>query len=95
MVIVKSKQKVVRRDQEQNMMKKVSRSRNYKDEAKREELKACLDIVLGDDIAMDFESLATKYPIINWKTYILTENMMYYQIIRANGSSKNYKMLDL
>ncbi|GJX95325.1 hypothetical protein Tco_0351123, partial [Tanacetum coccineum] len=45
-----------------------------------------------DDIAMDFESLATKYPIIDWKTHILTENMMYYQIIRADGSSKNYKI---
>ncbi|GJT97139.1 hypothetical protein Tco_1092657 [Tanacetum coccineum] len=45
-----------------------------------------------DDIAMDFEYLATKYPIIDWKTHILTENMMYYQIIRADGSSKNYKI---
>ncbi|GKD92825.1 hypothetical protein Tco_1372662 [Tanacetum coccineum] len=45
-----------------------------------------------DDIAMDFESLATKYPIIDWKTHILTENMMYYQIIRADESSKNYKI---
>ncbi|GKD01610.1 hypothetical protein Tco_1171884, partial [Tanacetum coccineum] len=45
-----------------------------------------------DDIAMDFESLATKYPIIDWKTHILTENMMYYQIIKVDGSSKNYKI---
>ncbi|GJS00530.1 hypothetical protein Tco_0317038 [Tanacetum coccineum] len=29
-----------------------------------------------DEIAMDFESLATKYPIIDWKTHILTENMI-------------------
>ncbi|GKG43908.1 hypothetical protein Tco_0483001, partial [Tanacetum coccineum] len=27
------------------------------------------------------------------KTHILSENMMYYQIIRADGSSKNYKIL--
>ncbi|GJV29427.1 hypothetical protein Tco_1385875 [Tanacetum coccineum] len=60
--------------------------------AEKEELRACLDIVSGDEIAMDFESLATKYPIIDWKTHILTENMMYYQIIRADGSSKNYKI---
>ncbi|GJU30352.1 hypothetical protein Tco_1173941 [Tanacetum coccineum] len=62
------------------------------DEAEREELRACLDIVQGDDIAMDFESLATKYLIIDWKTHILTENIMYYQIIREDGSSKNYKI---
>ncbi|GJX65478.1 retrovirus-related pol polyprotein from transposon TNT 1-94 [Tanacetum coccineum] len=68
------------------------KKQKLEDEAEREELRACLDIVLGDDIAMDFESLATKYPIIDWKTHILTENMMYYQIIRADGSSKNYKI---
>ncbi|GJV93211.1 putative reverse transcriptase domain-containing protein [Tanacetum coccineum] len=45
-----------------------------------------------DDIAIDVESLATKYSIVDWKTHILTENMMYYQIIRAHGSSKNYKL---
>ncbi|GJY92184.1 hypothetical protein Tco_0507966 [Tanacetum coccineum] len=41
------------------------KKQKLKDEAKREELKACLDIVPGDDIAMDFKSLATKYPIID------------------------------
>nr|GEU70939.1 hypothetical protein [Tanacetum cinerariifolium] len=45
-----------------------------------------------DDIAFNVESLATKYPIVDWKTHILTENMMYYQIIRGDGSSKNYKI---
>ncbi|GKC56067.1 hypothetical protein Tco_1083665 [Tanacetum coccineum] len=45
-----------------------------------------------DDIAINVESLATKYPIVDWKTRILTENMMYYQISRADGSSKNYKI---
>ncbi|GKA95140.1 hypothetical protein Tco_0817178 [Tanacetum coccineum] len=62
------------------------------DEAEKEELRACLDIAPGDEVAMDVESLATKYPIVDWKTHILTENMMYYQIIRADGSSKNYKI---
>ncbi|GJS46919.1 hypothetical protein Tco_0597040 [Tanacetum coccineum] len=62
------------------------------DDAEKEELRACLDIVPGDDIAINVESLTTKYPIVDWKTHILTENMMYYQIIRADGSSKNYKI---
>ncbi|GJR02394.1 hypothetical protein Tco_0525378 [Tanacetum coccineum] len=39
-----------------------------------------------------FESLATKFPIVDWKTYVLAENFMYYQIFRADGSSKNYKI---
>ncbi|GJZ77397.1 hypothetical protein Tco_0642069 [Tanacetum coccineum] len=41
---------------------------------------------------MEIESLATKYPIVDWKTHVLTENFMYYQIFRADGSFKNYKI---
>ncbi|GJV44155.1 putative ribonuclease H-like domain-containing protein [Tanacetum coccineum] len=47
-----------------------------------------------EEFAMDVESLSTKYPIVDWKTHILTENFMYYQIIRAAGSSKNYKIFN-
>nr|GEW17279.1 reverse transcriptase domain-containing protein [Tanacetum cinerariifolium] len=63
------------------------------DDAEKEELRACLDIVPVDDISINVESLAIKYPIVDWKTHTLTENMMYYQIIRANRSFKNYKIL--
>ncbi|GJW29787.1 hypothetical protein Tco_0046662 [Tanacetum coccineum] len=62
------------------------------DDTEKEELKAYLDIVPGEEFAMDVESLSTKYPIVDWKTHILAENFMYYQIIRADGSSKNYKI---
>nr|GEX18283.1 ribonuclease H-like domain-containing protein [Tanacetum cinerariifolium] len=48
--------------------------------------------VLEDEFVMGVESLATKYPIIDWKTHVLTEDFMYYQIIRADGSSKKYKI---
>ncbi|GJV22202.1 reverse transcriptase [Tanacetum coccineum] len=52
-----------------------------------------LDIVSREDVAVDVESLSTKYPIVDWKTYTLSENFMYYKIIRGDGSSKNYKIL--
>ncbi|GJT35591.1 putative reverse transcriptase domain-containing protein [Tanacetum coccineum] len=68
------------------------KKQKIKDDAEKEELRACLDIIPGDDVAINVESLATKYAIIDCKTHILTENMMYYQIIRANGSPKNYKI---
>ncbi|GJW29495.1 hypothetical protein Tco_0046370 [Tanacetum coccineum] len=68
------------------------KKQKLEDDAEKEKLRACLDIVPGDDIAINVKSLATKYPIVDWKTHILTENMMYYQIIRADGSSKNYKI---
>ncbi|GKB00122.1 hypothetical protein Tco_0828115, partial [Tanacetum coccineum] len=61
-------------------------------DAEKEELRDSMDVALRDDVAIDVESLDTKYPIVDWKTHILNENMMYYQIIRANGSSKNYKI---
>ncbi|GKD13314.1 hypothetical protein Tco_1197721, partial [Tanacetum coccineum] len=63
-------------------------------DAEKEELRDSMDVVPRDDVAIDIESLATKYPIIDWKAHILNENMMYYQIIRADGSSKNYKIFN-
>ncbi|GKG25226.1 hypothetical protein Tco_0395854, partial [Tanacetum coccineum] len=43
----------------------VKKQKLEENDAEKEELRACLDIVPGDEIAMDFESLATKYPIID------------------------------
>ncbi|GJY12144.1 hypothetical protein Tco_0381453 [Tanacetum coccineum] len=45
--------------------------------------------------AITIESLATKYPIVDWKTHILAEGKMYYQIIRSNGSAKFYKIFSV
>ncbi|GJR68905.1 hypothetical protein Tco_0014970 [Tanacetum coccineum] len=62
------------------------------DDAEKVELKACLEIVPGDDSVVNIESLATKYPIVDWKTHILAEDIINYQIIRADGSTKYYKL---
>ncbi|GJT56890.1 hypothetical protein Tco_0991944 [Tanacetum coccineum] len=62
------------------------------DDVEKEELKAYLDLVPREEFSMEIESLATKYPIVDWKTHVLTENFMYYQIFRADGSFKNYKI---
>ncbi|GJV83200.1 hypothetical protein Tco_1523098 [Tanacetum coccineum] len=83
-----SSKKRSREDSDEDNAKK----QKLEDEAKKEELRASMDIAPRDDVPIDVESLATKYPIVDWKTYVLTENMMYYQIIRADGSSKNYKI---
>ncbi|GKC85408.1 hypothetical protein Tco_1141125 [Tanacetum coccineum] len=68
------------------------KKQKLQNDAEKEELSACLDIVQGDEIAIDVESLATKYLIVDWKIHILTKNMIYYQIIKADRSSKNYKI---
>ncbi|GJX26850.1 hypothetical protein Tco_0233146 [Tanacetum coccineum] len=61
-------------------------------EKEKEEIKAYLDLVPREEFPMEIESLSTKYPIVDWKTHVLIENFMYYQIIRADGGSKNYKI---
>ncbi|GJU21746.1 ribonuclease H-like domain-containing protein [Tanacetum coccineum] len=62
------------------------------EDAEKEDLKGYLDIVPREEVAEDVESLSTKYPIVDWKTYVLTENFMYNQVFRGDGSSKNYKI---
>ncbi|GJV96166.1 putative ribonuclease H-like domain-containing protein [Tanacetum coccineum] len=71
---------------------KSTKRQKKEDDAEKEELRASMDVVPRDDIVIDVESLATKYLIVDWKTHVLTENMMYYQIIKADRSSKNYKL---
>ncbi|GJU73830.1 putative ribonuclease H-like domain-containing protein [Tanacetum coccineum] len=46
-----------------------------------------------EDVAIDVDSLSIKYPIVDWKTHIVLEKFMYYQVFRGDGSSKNYKIL--
>ncbi|GJY56758.1 hypothetical protein Tco_0455873 [Tanacetum coccineum] len=57
------------------------------------ELKLCLEIVPYDDKVINFEPLATKSLIVDWKTQILGEEI-YYQIKRADGSYKMYKIFN-
>ncbi|GJW41009.1 putative ribonuclease H-like domain-containing protein [Tanacetum coccineum] len=62
------------------------------DDAEKEDLRAYLDIIPRDDEAINVESLAIKYPIVDWKTHALSEGKIYYEIIRGDGSTKFYKI---
>ncbi|GKE35794.1 hypothetical protein Tco_1455116, partial [Tanacetum coccineum] len=74
--------------------RKSSRKRQkLEDDAETDELKGFLDIVPREEAPIDDDSLSTKFPIVDWKTYVLTETFMYYQVFRGDGSSKNYKIL--
>ncbi|GJY64029.1 hypothetical protein Tco_0465489 [Tanacetum coccineum] len=95
------KQKESWRKQKKTLVKKRAGEKQSDQSAKRqkteyekekEELKAYLDLVPREEFAIEIESLATKYPIVDWKTHVLTETFMYYQIIRVDGGSKNYKI---
>ncbi|GJU40768.1 hypothetical protein Tco_1193725, partial [Tanacetum coccineum] len=76
-------------DFQQKFSKKRSREDSDEDSAKKqklendaekEEIRDIMDVVPWDDIVVDVESLATKYPIVDWKIHVLIENMMYYII---------------
>ncbi|GJY41998.1 hypothetical protein Tco_0429268 [Tanacetum coccineum] len=69
------------------------KKQKLEDEDEREELRACLDIVPGDDVAINVESLATKYPIVDWKKHILTENMMLVKEKYEATSPEGYDLL--
>ncbi|GJS87922.1 hypothetical protein Tco_0770558 [Tanacetum coccineum] len=62
-------------------------------DTKKEGLKEYLDVIPREDVAIDVDSLSIKYPIVDWKTHIVLEKFMYYQVFRGDGSSKNYKIL--
>ncbi|GJY36894.1 hypothetical protein Tco_0422272, partial [Tanacetum coccineum] len=73
--------------------KSTRKRQKLEEDAEKEELKDFLDIVPREEVPIEVESISTKFPIVDWKTYILTETFMYYQVFRGDGSSKNYKIL--
>ncbi|GJR04577.1 putative ribonuclease H-like domain-containing protein [Tanacetum coccineum] len=74
--------------------RKTTRKRQkLEEDADKDELKRFLDIVPREEAPIEIESLSTKFPIVDWKTVVLTETFMYYQVFRGDGSSKNYKIL--
>ncbi|GJW33286.1 hypothetical protein Tco_0053318 [Tanacetum coccineum] len=74
--------------------RKTTRKRQkLEEDVEKDELKGFLDVVPREETPIEIESLSTKFPIVDWKTVVLTETFMYYQVFRGDGSSKNYKIL--
>ncbi|GJS67051.1 zinc finger BED domain-containing protein RICESLEEPER 2-like protein isoform X1 [Tanacetum coccineum] len=70
------------------------------DTAKKEGLKAYLNIDPDEDRAVNYETLATKYPIVDWESQIIGSDLQgndlsYWKITRADGSSKLYKVFSM
>ncbi|GJV51078.1 hypothetical protein Tco_1446819 [Tanacetum coccineum] len=59
--------------------KKTTRKRQKLEDVEKDELKGFLDVVPREEIPIEIESLSTKFPIVDWKTVVLTETFMYYQ----------------
>nr|GEX71893.1 putative ribonuclease H-like domain-containing protein [Tanacetum cinerariifolium] len=62
---VESRKKRQREDSNEEISKKQKLEED--NDVEKEELRAILNIVPRDDIAINVESLATKYPIVDWK----------------------------
>ncbi|GJY38579.1 hypothetical protein Tco_0424943 [Tanacetum coccineum] len=73
--------------------KSTRKRQKLEEDAEKEELKEFLDIIPREEVPIEVESISTKFPIVDWKTCVLTETFMYYQVFRGDGSSKNYKIL--
>ncbi|GJU06950.1 hypothetical protein Tco_1123380 [Tanacetum coccineum] len=79
---------------ERTIPRKSTRKRQkLEEDAEKDELKGFLDIVPREEAPIEVESISTKFPSVDWKTYVLTKTFMYYQVFRGDGSSKNYKVL--
>ncbi|GKC43340.1 hypothetical protein Tco_1061062 [Tanacetum coccineum] len=85
------KKSLARKRATEKQSEESTKRQKIENDIEKDELKAYLDLVPREEFAMEIESLATKYLIVDWKTHVLTENFMYYQIIRADGGSKNLK----
>ncbi|GJS34583.1 putative ribonuclease H-like domain-containing protein [Tanacetum coccineum] len=46
-------------------------------DAEKEDLKGFLDIIPREEVPIEVESISTKFPIMDWKTYVLTETFIH------------------
>ncbi|GJW60278.1 gag-pol polyprotein [Tanacetum coccineum] len=75
--------------------KKSTRKRQKMEEdAEKEELKGFLDIIPREEVPIEVESLFTKFPVMDWKTCVLTEKLhCIIKVFRGWLSSKIYNSI--
>ncbi|GKD63344.1 hypothetical protein Tco_1305452 [Tanacetum coccineum] len=85
------KKSLARKRRRESLSEESLKKQRLEDDAEKEELQVYLNIISKDE-GLDVESLATKYPIVDWETQILATDKYYYQIKRADGSIKHYNL---
>ncbi|GKB89488.1 hypothetical protein Tco_0961760, partial [Tanacetum coccineum] len=85
------KKSLARKRAKETLSEESAKKQKLEDNIEKEELQVYLDIVPEEE-SFNIESLATKYPIVDWVTQILANDQYYYQIKRADGSVKHYKI---
>ncbi|GJZ91109.1 hypothetical protein Tco_0663036 [Tanacetum coccineum] len=74
----------------EDLQQESTKKQKVDDDKEKEEFKQCFDIVLEEEVAIDAIPLATKpASIVDFKIHRVGKQG-YYQIIRADGSSKMY-----
>nr|GEV07139.1 hypothetical protein [Tanacetum cinerariifolium] len=78
----------------------VKKQKLEEEDVEKEELRACLDILSVDDIAIDVESLATKYPIIRYNGSVqagkrkeMLEKMLNWKLEAEAESTMAFELL--
>ncbi|GJU40949.1 hypothetical protein Tco_1193906 [Tanacetum coccineum] len=85
------KKSLARKRARETLSEESAKKQKLEDDTEKEELQVFLNIVPEEE-SLDVESLATKYPIVDWEIQILANDKYYYQIKRADGSVKHYKI---
>ncbi|GJY57494.1 hypothetical protein Tco_0456609 [Tanacetum coccineum] len=85
------KKSLAKKRARETLSEESAKKQKLEDDTEKEEIQVYLNIVLEEE-SIDVESLATKYPIVDWETQILANDKYYYQIKRADGSVKHYKI---
>ncbi|GJW12546.1 hypothetical protein Tco_1578373 [Tanacetum coccineum] len=85
------KKSLARKRARETLSEESAKKQKLEDDTEKEKLQVYLNIVLENE-SHDVESLATKYPIVDWETQILANDKYYYQIKRVDGSVKHYKL---
>ncbi|GJS80570.1 hypothetical protein Tco_0730451 [Tanacetum coccineum] len=85
------KKLLARKRARETLSEESTKKQKLEDDTEKEELQVYL-IIVPEEESLNIESLATKYPIVDWETHILANDQYYYQIKRADGSVKHYKI---
>ncbi|GJU71033.1 hypothetical protein Tco_1262438 [Tanacetum coccineum] len=81
------KKSLARKRARETLSEENAKKQKLEDDDEKEELQGYISIV-SEDEGLDVESLATKYPIVDWET-------CYYQIKRVDGSVKHYNLFSV
>ncbi|GJT13770.1 hypothetical protein Tco_0860812 [Tanacetum coccineum] len=85
------KKSLARKRARETLSEESAKKQKLEDDTEKKELQVYLNIVPEEE-SLNIESLATNYPIVDWETQILANDKYYYQIKRADGSVKHYKI---